>query len=95
VAGEHLTGAEIAARMGAALGEEVRYRPVTPAVFRSFGFPGADDLGNMFQYYQEFERELAEVRSVERSRALNPELQNFDQWLQENARLIPLDPAAS
>jgi hypothetical protein len=35
------------------------------------------------------------VRSVERSRALNPELQNFDQWLQENARLIPLDPAAS
>ena len=51
VAGEHLTGAEIAARMGAALGEEVRYRPVTPAVFRSFGFPGADDLGNMFQYY--------------------------------------------
>jgi uncharacterized protein YbjT (DUF2867 family) len=49
VAGEHLTGEEIATKMSKALGEQVRYVDVAPAVFRSFGFPGAEDLGNMFQ----------------------------------------------
>lgn len=90
VAGEHLTGEEIAQKMSAALGEEVIYSPVTPAAMRSFGFPGADDLGNMFQYYQDFEKELGEVRSVEGSRALYPELQNFDTWLSTNAAKMPI-----
>lgn len=93
VAGENLTGAELAAKMSTALGEEVRYEPVTPAAFRSFGFPGAEDLGNMFQYYQEFEKPLAEVRSVERSRTLYPKLQNFDQWLAKHASLMPVEAA--
>ena len=48
VAGEHPTGAEIA--LTRALGKEVRYNDVPPDVFRSFGFPGADDIGNMFQF---------------------------------------------
>ena len=91
VAGEHLTGAQMAEKMSKAIGEKVRYSPVTPAMFRSFGFPGADDLGNMFQYYQEFEKPLGEVRSVERSRALNPRLQNFDAWLAANGKLIPVE----
>ena len=93
VAGEHLTGEQMAAKMSAVIGEKVRYEPVTPAVFRSFGFPGADDLGNMFQYYQDFEKELGEVRSVAGSRALNPQLQNFDQWLAENGKAIPVEQA--
>ena len=91
VAGEHLTGTEMAAKMSAALGEQVRYGDISPAAYRALGFPGADDLGNMFQYYQDFERELAEVRSVERSRALNPELQDFDAWLRENAHLLVVE----
>ena len=41
-----------------ALGEEVVYNKIPAATFRSFGFPGADDLGNMFQFYDEFEKEL-------------------------------------
>jgi uncharacterized protein YbjT (DUF2867 family) len=94
VAGEHLTGAQYAAKMGAALGEEVRYAPVTPAQFRAFGFPGADDLGNMFQYYQDFAQQLAEVRSVERSRELHPGLLSFDQWLQKYAALMPVEQTA-
>ena len=93
-AGEHLTGAQYAQKMGAALGEAVRYAPVTPAQFRSFGFPGADDLGNMFQYYQDFERELADVRSVERSRELYPGLQSFDRWLEQNAAKMPIEQTA-
>jgi uncharacterized protein YbjT (DUF2867 family) len=94
VAGEHLTGKQMAEKMGRVFGEEVRYAPVTPAIFRSFGFPGAEDLGNMFQYYQDFEKQLGEVRSVERSGALHPGLQNFDAWLAENGKLIPIEQAA-
>jgi len=59
--------------------------------FRGFGFPGAEDLGNMFQFYTEFEEVVNASRSVEKSRALNPELQSFDAWLDQNARLIPLE----
>jgi len=94
VAGEQLTGAEMAEKMSRALGEEVRWEPVTPAQFRAFGFPGSEDLGNMFQYYQEFEEELAEVRSPQRSRELYPGLQNFDMWLDRYAKQMPVDAKA-
>lgn len=91
VAGEHLTGAEMAAAMTRALGREVRWNPVTPDAYRGFGFPGADELGNMFQFYRDFEREVNGVRDVARSRALNPALQSFDAWLAHNAGKIPLE----
>jgi uncharacterized protein YbjT (DUF2867 family) len=90
IAGEHLTGAEMAAALTHALGREVRHLDVTPDVYRSFGFPGADDLGNMFQFKRDFNAEFCAARSVEASRALNPRLQTFAQWLGENARRIPL-----
>jgi uncharacterized protein YbjT (DUF2867 family) len=91
VGGEHLTGDEMAAAMSAALGKPVRYNEVSPATFRSFGFPGADDLGNMFQVYRDFATDVKGVRDVARSRALNPALQDFKTWLAANASKIPLD----
>jgi uncharacterized protein YbjT (DUF2867 family) len=91
VAGEHLTGAEMAAALTHALGKPVVYNAVSPDVYRSFGFPGADDLGNMFQFYRDFEAECNRTRDVERSRALNPELQSFSAWLDKNAGKIPID----
>jgi uncharacterized protein YbjT (DUF2867 family) len=91
VAGEHLSGAEMAAALTRALGQEVRYQSVPPEVYRGFGFPGADDLGNMFQYKRDFEPEFRGVRDVAASRRLNPELQTFDQWLERHASRIPLD----
>ncbi|HEX7600238.1 MAG TPA: NmrA family NAD(P)-binding protein, partial [Polyangiaceae bacterium] len=45
VAGEHLTGSQMAEKLSKALGEEVRYNEVDPDTFRSFGFPGADEIG--------------------------------------------------
>lgn len=84
VAGEHLTGAEMAAAMARALGEDIAYTPVPPAVYRSFGFPGADDLGNMFQFKHDYEAEYCGARSVAFSRELFPGLQNFEQWLAAN-----------
>lgn len=90
IAGEHLSGAEMAARLTAALGQEVRYNDVPPDVYREFGFPGADDLGNMFQFNRDFSDAFRAARSVEVSRELNPALQDLEGWLKEHASQIPL-----
>jgi uncharacterized protein YbjT (DUF2867 family) len=90
ISGGHLTGAEMAAWLSRALGEEVRYQPVTPAAYRGFGFPGADDLGNMFQFNHDFSDDFCAARSVEFSRSVNPALQSFDAWLAANAKRIPI-----
>jgi hypothetical protein len=63
---------------------------VTPEQYRSFGFPGAEDLGNMFQFYRDFEDYFCSARSIDVSRALNPELQSFADWLAKNRERIPL-----
>jgi uncharacterized protein YbjT (DUF2867 family) len=89
IAGEHLTGEQLASKLSRALGKPVRYNVVTPAAFRGFGFPGADDLGNMFQYYAEFEGEFVAARDLGVARSLNPALQDFDTWLSRNASRIP------
>jgi uncharacterized protein YbjT (DUF2867 family) len=90
IAGEHLTGAEMAAALARALGREVRHADVPPEIYRGFGFPGAEDLGNMFQVKRDFNGAFCAARSVEFSRALNPRLQDFDAWLAANAGSIPL-----
>jgi len=90
IAGEHLTGAEMAAQLSRALGREVVHRAVPPEVYRTFGFPGADDLANMFQFKAEFEKEFCGARDVGFSRSLNPGLQTFSQWLAANKERIPL-----
>jgi len=90
IAGEFLTGAQMAAAMTRALGREVKYNDVPPEVYRSFGFPGADDLGNMFQFDRDFEQNIIRAHSIEVSRALNPALQTFETWLAVNGKHIPL-----
>jgi uncharacterized protein YbjT (DUF2867 family) len=90
IAGEHLAGSEMAAAFTRALGREVVYNAVPPEVYRGFGFPGADDLGNMFQFKRDFNDAFCGARSVEFSRSVNPHLQNFDQWLESNKSRIPL-----
>ena len=90
IAGGHLTGDEMAAGMSKALGVPVRYNDVPPDVYRSFGFPGADDMGNMFQFKRDFNDYYCKSRSIEFARSLNPELQSYEQWLGANAKAIPL-----
>ena len=88
IAGEHLTGAEMAAALSRALGEKVNHVDVSFEAYRGFGFPGAEDLGNMFQFKHDFNAEFCGARSVELSRELNPELQSFAAWLAKNAARI-------
>lgn len=81
IAGEHLSGTEMAAAFSRLLGQPVAYNAVTPEAYRGFGFPGAEDLGNMFQFKRDFETAFRAARSVEATRRLNPALLNFEQWL--------------
>jgi uncharacterized protein YbjT (DUF2867 family) len=90
IAGGHLTGAEMAAALTEALGREVGYNSVPPEVYRGFGFPGADDLGNMFQFKRDFNDYYCGARNLDFARQLNPRLQAFDTWLAEHKDRIPL-----
>jgi uncharacterized protein YbjT (DUF2867 family) len=90
IAGDHVTGRQMAADMSQALGQPVGYFAVDFGTYRGFGFPGADDLGNMFQYYVEFEKEFVAARSLDTARSLNPELLDFKAWLAKYGSRIPL-----
>ena len=90
IAGEHLTGAEMATALSKALGQEVSYNAVSPKAYRGFGFPGAEDLGNMFQFNRDFAEDFCGVRNPEVAKALNPELRTLEDWLSENGDRIPL-----
>ena len=91
IAGDHLTGAEMASSLGDVLGKPVVYEAVTPETYRSFGFPGAEDLGNMFQFKQEFNDDFCRARDVTTSRQLNRSLQDFRSWLSAHVADIPTE----
>ena len=91
IAGEHLSGKQMAAALTEALGQDVRYNEVSPDVYRGFGFPGAEDLGNMFQYKRDFEQIYCAARDLNVARRLNPSLQTFDRWLERNKSRIPIE----
>jgi hypothetical protein len=74
--------------MSRSIGEDVRYEDVSADEYRRLDFPGADDLGNMFQFKRDFQDVFCRARSVAQSRQLNPQLQTFEQWLDVNGRRI-------
>ena len=90
VAGAHLSGQDFADALTNALGEEVRYNDVPADVFRSFGFPGADDVGNMFQFKRDFEDVYRGNRDLGLVRELTPSVQSFESWLTVNKDRIPI-----
>lgn len=90
VAGEHLTGGEMAASLSRALSRTVRYHPIAPEHYRALGIPGAGHLGNMYQFTPEGDDAFCARRCVSVTRSLNPALQSFDMWLLMNASRIPV-----
>jgi len=90
VAGDHVTGSQMAAALAKELGQAVSYKPLTPGQYRQLGTPGAEELGNMFQFMQDFESEFCGARNLDSARALNPSLQTFGGWLSKNKDRIPL-----
>jgi uncharacterized protein YbjT (DUF2867 family) len=66
----------------------VTYNAVDADTYRGFGFPGADEMGNMFQVYRDFEQEVLGARSVELARKLNPALETFKQFVTRQKQAI-------
>ncbi len=90
ICGEALTGEQMAAGMAKHLGEPVSFTDLPFEVYRNLGFPGADDMSNMFQVQSIFIQEFLANRDVNLARALHPGLQNFDTWLSANIGQIPI-----
>jgi uncharacterized protein YbjT (DUF2867 family) len=91
IAGTIATGEELAAKLTAALGEKVVYRPMTTDQMRASGQPGAVEVANMFQFYSDASEYFTGVRNLDLVRELNPELQTLDSWLTRHKNEIPLD----
>jgi len=89
IVGENLTLTEMGEKLSKGMGVgPIRYNAVDADVYRGSGFSGADEMGNMFQVYRDFEKEVTGARSVDVARQLNPELQNFDQFIAKNKSKI-------
>jgi uncharacterized protein YbjT (DUF2867 family) len=91
ISGDHLTGQQMADAFSKALGQDVVYNAVPFDVYRGLGFPGAEDLGNMFQFKHDFEDYFCGVRKIDEAKAINPSMQNFESWLEANKSKIPLE----
>jgi len=90
IAGEVLSGPEYAAAFSRHLGVPVSFYDMPFDDYRALGFPGADDMGNMYEHHAILGEAFRRHRSPEVARALNPALQSFDDWLTANASRIPL-----
>ncbi|HET9833369.1 MAG TPA: NmrA/HSCARG family protein [Vicinamibacterales bacterium] len=89
ITGENLTVAEMGEKLNKGLGlGPVTYNAVDADAYRGFGFPGADEMGNMFQVYRDFEKEVLGARSQDVAKKLAPSLLSFDQWLAKNKAAV-------
>eukprot|EP00162_Nutomonas_longa_P006963 comp17408_c0_seq1/m.29371 comp17408_c0_seq1/g.29371 ORF comp17408_c0_seq1/g.29371 comp17408_c0_seq1/m.29371 type:complete len:304 (-) comp17408_c0_seq1:19-930(-) len=72
--------AKITEILGNVVGKKITYNPVPVSVFASFGFPGAEDLAEMFQFYVE--------GPIDRNPApflqLAPSARHFEKWAHDN-----------
>ncbi len=68
----------------------VKYNNPSADTYRSYGFPGATEMGNMFQIYRDFDQEFAAKRSASLARELNPEMLSFKEFLNRYKGRIPL-----
>lgn len=81
---ELITLDDMLKKMSDVLGVEVVYNPVPAEVFASFGFPGADDLAQMFVYYREGPIDRDPKISLE----LYPEAATTESWTRKNKDTI-------
>ena len=84
LSGTHMNVDEVASVFSSVLGVTVQHNKyVTPEIFRTFGFPGCEDLGNMLQFYRDYDKEFLAIMSVEGTRKWSP-TKSFEAWVKEN-----------
>jgi uncharacterized protein YbjT (DUF2867 family) len=82
IVGDDIPAAEYAAIMSRVLERRVAYQHIPRDVFAGFGFPGAEDVANMFEFYRT--RVPNRRADLERSRELYPAIQDFETWLKRH-----------
>ena len=82
LAGDELPAAEYASAMSKQLGREVRYAHVPREVFAALGFPGAEDLADMFEFYRV--HMPSRRKEIDDCRKIDPQVQSFGAWLSSN-----------
>jgi uncharacterized protein YbjT (DUF2867 family) len=82
VVGEDRTCAEYAAIMSKVLQRNIYYNHIPREIYAAFGFPGAEELANMFEVQRLYilNRRMALIESY----GLNPAMQTFEKWLLKN-----------
>lgn len=86
VVGEDGSCEEYAATMSKVLGRNIRYNYIERDTYTAFGFPGAEELANMFEvqrlHIQSRQHHLDECL------IMHPEMQSFESWLIKNKHLF-------
>ncbi len=82
IAGDEQPCQEYAATMSRATGQRIVYRHVPRETFAALGFPGAEDLANMFDFFRRFVP--SRRAEIELCRTLYPGMRTFETWLVEN-----------
>ena len=91
VSSESMTVKEIADCFTKVTGKEVVYNKIPWNIFASFGFPGADDLANMFRFYDEnAEGCLSSLEVSEDMKKKMGGVYSFEEWLTENKASLTL-----
>lgn len=80
--GDDLTGNEYAAIMTRTLGKAIHYNHIPNEVYANLGFPGAEELGNMFEVQRLYVPQRQ--KDLELSRSIYPAIQTFEQWMANN-----------
>lgn len=78
VVGDDLPPAEYARMLSEQTGKTVHYQHVPRETFAALGFPGAEDLANMFEYNRTYIP--SRKNDLERCRELYPDMQSFEAW---------------
>ncbi|GIK86835.1 MAG: nucleotide-diphosphate-sugar epimerase [Betaproteobacteria bacterium] len=89
IAGEHLTGRQMADQLALALRAPVAHAPATRAACAQLDLPGADEIANLFQFQHDFEHAYLRARSLACARELHPGLMSFAAWLARRRRALP------
>jgi len=82
IVGDDMPPARYAEIMTRVLAAKIVYNHIPREVFASFGFPGAEDLANMFEFNRVYISNRAE--DLSESRRLYPGMRDFEMWLIAN-----------
>ena len=91
IVGEDRPCVEYAAIMSKVLGINIYYNHIPRDTYAAFGFPGAEELANMFEVQRLYIP--SRRNSLIETYGLNPSTQTFEQWLHKNKALFNIQPS--